>query len=180
MLKAGLRVTAFDYRKVGLDEIGEIVSVQDRSRLELLEHDLRSPLPYEDGRFEGFYAHMLFTMAFSNDELMRLMKEVRRLLRMKAQCIYTVRHIGDAHYGEGEYLGNNRYSNGGFVVHFFDRDTVERLAEGFELVGVSEFEERVLPSATLVSPSAKDGSLRLTEGLIEQLCSSSHHGTRDV
>ncbi len=145
MLQAGLCVTAIDYAKAGLDEIGESVSDQDRDRLELLEHDLRNPLPYEDDTFDGCYSHMLFTMAFSNEELIRLMREVNRVLRKGAQCIYTVRHTGDVHYGQGEYLGDDRYSNGGFVVHFFDRDTVERLAEGFDLAEVVAFEEGELP-----------------------------------
>ena len=30
---------------------------------------------------------------------------------------------------------------GGFIVHFFSREKVERLAEGYEIVGVEEFEE---------------------------------------
>jgi hypothetical protein len=34
---------------------------------------------------------------------------------------------------------------GGFVVHFFRRELVERLARGFELLEVAEFEEGDLP-----------------------------------
>ncbi len=32
-----------------------------------------------------------------------------------------------------------------FIVHFFDRDLIERLARGFELVDVAEYEEGRLP-----------------------------------
>ncbi len=88
---------------------------------------------------------MLFTMALSTDELAALASEVHRVLRPGGLCIYTVRHTGDAHYGAGLDLGDNLYENGGFVVHFFDRALVERLAEGFELQDVTAFEEGGLP-----------------------------------
>ncbi len=37
------------------------------------------------------------------------------------------------------------YEHQGFIVHFFDRAQVERLANGWELVGVEELEEAKLP-----------------------------------
>jgi hypothetical protein len=33
------------------------------------------------------------------------------------------------------------YEVSGFIVHFFSREDVERLAEGYEIVSVDEFEE---------------------------------------
>ncbi len=59
--------------------------------------------------------------------------------------VYTARHTGDAHYGVGVDFGDNRFENGGFVVHFFDRDLVDRLADGFELDDVTPFTEGELP-----------------------------------
>ena len=37
------------------------------------------------------------------------------------------------------------YDVGGFIVHFFSEDKVRQLAEGYEIVDVSEFEEGELP-----------------------------------
>ena len=37
------------------------------------------------------------------------------------------------------------YEVGGFIVHFFSREQVERLAKGFEIVEAEEFEEGELP-----------------------------------
>jgi hypothetical protein len=59
--------------------------------------------------------------------------------------VYTVRHTGDAHYGAGISHGDGMYENGGFIVHFFDRDLVNRLASGFTLVDLTAFEEGELP-----------------------------------
>ena len=33
----------------------------------------------------------------------------------------------------------------GFIVHFFSREKVEHLAEGYEILGIYEFEEGALP-----------------------------------
>ena len=33
----------------------------------------------------------------------------------------------------------------GFVVHYFDRAMVESLAEGYDILGIEEFEEGSLP-----------------------------------
>ena len=35
--------------------------------------------------------------------------------------------------------------SGGFIVHFFTREKVERLARGFEILGIEEFKEGALP-----------------------------------
>ncbi|MEX0666669.1 MAG: SAM-dependent methyltransferase, partial [Acidimicrobiia bacterium] len=41
--------------------------------------------------------------------------------------------------------GDDMFEQGGFIVHFFDRHLVERLADGFELVDVTAFTEGELP-----------------------------------
>jgi hypothetical protein len=37
------------------------------------------------------------------------------------------------------------YEHGGFIVHFFDRALIDRLAVGFELIDVTDFTEGELP-----------------------------------
>jgi hypothetical protein len=62
----------------------------------------------------------------------------------------------DPDYGCGIHQGEDLYENGGFIVHFFDRAKVERVAQGYEVVAVSEFTEGKLPRrlyrATLRKP----------------------------
>ena len=70
---------------------------------------------------------------------------MRRVLRPGGMHVYTVRHTGDAHYGVGTPHGQDMYENGGFIVHFFDRALVERLAAGSTLLEVTAFEEGALP-----------------------------------
>lgn len=144
-LRAGLTVTALDYAGGPLAGIAATAGPALAARLVTVVGDVREPLPFAEASFDACYSHMLFTMALSSDELAALAGEVRRVLRPGGLCVYTVRHTGDAHYGAGRALGDNRYENGGFVVHFFDRALVDRLADGFLLEDLTAFEEGDLP-----------------------------------
>jgi SAM-dependent methyltransferase len=146
LARRGFHVLALDYVEPALTTIGEEAAAAGLGdRLDLLQHDVRDPLPFPDDSFDASYSHMLFCMALTTPELERLAGEVRRVTRPGGLVVYTVRHVGDAHYGTGIARGDDMFEHGGFIVHFFDRDLVERLAHGFELVGVAEFTEGDLP-----------------------------------
>lgn len=145
LLRAGLEVHALDYAGDALAAITDTAGAELAGRLATTVQDVRRPLPFPDGSFDACYSHMLFTMALTTPELEALAGEVRRVLRPGGLCVYTVRHTGDAHFRAGRSLGDNLYENGGFVVHFFDRALVDRLAGGFALEEVAEFEEGDLP-----------------------------------
>jgi len=142
----GFGVTALDYSDTGLRIIEEKARRHGRiSSISLLRHDLRKALPFADGTFDACYSHMLFCMAFTTAELEFIFGEIRRVLKPVGLHIYTVRHAGDAHYGQGIHHGEDLYETNGFVVHFFNREKVEALARGFEIVGIDEFVEGSLP-----------------------------------
>ena len=108
-------------------------------------HDCRDPLPYADESFDACYSHMLYCMALTTPRLETLSTEVRRVLRPGGLQVYTVRSTADPDHGAGVARGDDMFEMNGFVVHFFSRELVERLAEGFELLEVAEFEEGELP-----------------------------------
>jgi SAM-dependent methyltransferase len=145
-LASGLHVTALDYESESLRALhDQAVGLGEVDQLEVISHDVRQPLPSSDASFDAVYSHMLFNMALTTDELDALAAEVGRVLRPGALHVYTVRHVGDAHFGSGITHGDNVYENGGFIVHFFDRELVDRLATGFDLLELHEFEEGELP-----------------------------------
>jgi SAM-dependent methyltransferase len=142
----GLRVYALEYSESGLwGIIDKGVKTGLGESISPVFHDLRKPLPFEENSIDGCFSHMLYCMAFSRAELEFLNGEIRRVLKPGGLNIYTVRHKGDAHYGQGTHLGEDLYEMNGFVVHYFDRAMVEHLAGGFDLLDIEEFEEGSLP-----------------------------------
>lgn len=142
----GFQVHALDYSETGVTTILEKSQAQGLSQtIFALRHDVRQPLPFESETLDACYSHMLFCMALTTAELEFLSNEVKRVLKPGGICIYTVRHTADPHYGTGIQRGEDMYEVGGFIVHFFSREKVTRLAKGFNIVDVVEFEEGPLP-----------------------------------
>lgn len=142
----GFHVHALDYSQSGLDGIREkALAQQFAARIDVSRHDVRKPLPFADNALDACFAHMLFCMALTTAELEFLAREVRRVLKPGGLCLYSVRHTTDPQYGTGIHRGEDLYEVGGFIVHFFSRDKVSQLAQGYELLEVAEFEEGPLP-----------------------------------
>jgi SAM-dependent methyltransferase len=144
--RQGFRVRALDYAAGTIETIladAELAGVADRITAEY--HDVREPLPFADAGSGACYSHMLFCMALTTPELERLAKEVRRVVRPGGVVVYTARTTADAHYGTGIPRGDNMYEHGGFIVHFFDEQLIDRLASGFDLVESTLFTEGELP-----------------------------------
>lgn len=144
--REGFSVLATDFSPVGLDQLREAAAAQGvAGRVATAVHDVREPLPLADASVDAVFAHMLLCMALSTQEIHALVAEVRRVLRPGGAFVYTVRHIGDTHYQAGTGHGDDIWEHGGFAVHFFPRDLVDDLAEGWTLDEVAAFEEGGLP-----------------------------------
>ncbi|QUW85824.1 class I SAM-dependent methyltransferase (plasmid) [Streptomyces mirabilis] len=144
--RSGFTVQATDFSAVGLGQLTHAARTQGLGdRVATVTHDVREPLPLADSSVDAVFAHMLLCMALSTAEIHALVGEVRRVLRPGGTFVYTVRHTGDAHYGTGTAHGDDIFENGGFAVHFFDRDLVNALADGWILNDVHAFEEGDLP-----------------------------------
>ena len=141
-----LHVTSIDYSALGVDAIAQKAERKGLSQFITTGcHDVRKSLKYGDETFGGCFSHMLYSMAFTTRELASLSKEIWRILKPDGLNIYTVRHSGDPHYGTGAHMGEGMYEINGFITHFFDREKVLSLAEGFEILSIDEFEEHTLP-----------------------------------
>jgi SAM-dependent methyltransferase len=145
-LAAGLHVTALDYVSGGLEQIGSKARAAGTAEgLTLMPADVRQPLPTEDASFDACYSHMLFNMALTTSGLEALMAEVKRVVRPGGLVVYTVRNTSDSHFGAGIDHGDGMFEMGGFIVHFFDRELIARLAGGFDVRDITEYEEGRLP-----------------------------------
>ena len=144
--QCGMHVVALDFSRVALDTLQHAARSAGLSQaVQTVQHDVREPLPFRDATFDACYAHMLYCMDFTLDDLSALSAEVRRVLKPGGLHVYTARTTDDPDFGVGAHRGEQRFEDEGFVVHFFDRSMVERLAAGFHLLAVTEFEEGALP-----------------------------------
>jgi SAM-dependent methyltransferase len=142
----GHNVIALDYAQAGLDQImvkAEAMGVGSAVRTVI--GDVRDPLPLPDASVDAAYAHMLLCMALATDEIEGLVGEIRRVLGPGGLFVYTVRTKADAHFRVGIDHGDDRWETGGFIVHFFDRELIDGLAKGFEILEVAEYDEGRLP-----------------------------------
>lgn len=144
--KNGFQVYALDYSESAVEAINQKARKLGLSQsIKAIRHDVRKPLPFDNESFSGCYSHMLYCMALTTEELEFLFREVRRVLKPSGINIYTVRHTRDEHYRKGKHICEDIYEYDGFAVHFFSREKVERLSEGYDIVNVEEFEEGELP-----------------------------------
>ncbi|MCQ8828738.1 class I SAM-dependent methyltransferase [Streptomyces malaysiensis] len=163
LAREGFTVRATDFSPVGLEQLRAAAAARGvAERITTTSHDVREPLPLPDASVDGVFAHMLLCMALSSAEIHALVTEVRRVLRPGGAFVYTVRHTGDAHYRAGTGHGDDIWEHGGFAVHFFHRDLVDALAEGWQLQEVHAFEEGDLPrrlwrvTQTVPAPAGDD------------------------
>ena len=146
LARQGLHVTALDYALGTVETLSAKAQAAGLADMvSVARHDIRLPLPVPDASIDASYSHMLFSMALTTSELERLAGELRRVLRPGGLLVYTARTTADAHYGTGTPRGDDMYEHGGFIVHFFDRALIDRLAVGFELMDVTDFTEGDLP-----------------------------------
>lgn len=144
--RTGFEVVATDFSAEGIDQLSATAAELGLAdRLTAALQDVRQPLPHPDGSFDAVYAHLLLSMALSTEDIHAAVAEVRRVLRPGGLFVYTVRHTGDAHFGEGIGVGDDIWVHGGFAVHFFSRELVDSLAQGWHLQSVEEVTEGELP-----------------------------------
>lgn len=157
---SGIRVIAIDYAESGLAQIAAKAEAAGVGpAITTFVADVRRPLRLPNASVDACYAHMLFCMALTTVEIERLMAEVRRVLRPGGLLAYTVRTTADAHFRAGIDHGDDRWETGGFIVHFFDRPLIERLADGFDILEIADYEEGRLPrrlaAVTMRKPEAR-------------------------
>jgi SAM-dependent methyltransferase len=140
------QVYVLDYSERGLNDLRKKAGLLGVSgNLVLFCHDVRKPLPFPDETFDACFSHMLYCMALTTADLLSLNAEMHRVLKDGGLNIYTARNVEDPHYGKGVFRGEDLYEMDGFIVHFFTREKISMLSQGFDLLQVESFAEGSLP-----------------------------------
>ena len=144
--KNSIHVNALDYSVSGIKIINEKAEKQNLSKyISTKIFDVRKKLPFEDNSIEACFSHMLYCMALTLNELENLNNEIYRILKPNGINIYTVRHTNDGDYKKGIHRGEDLYENDGFIVHFFSKEKVNSLLNGFQNLKLENFEEGKFP-----------------------------------
>ncbi len=142
----GFHIQVLDYSQTGVDKIIKKAKTLGVDKLITGKiHDVRNPFPFTNEKFGGCFSHMLYCMALTVKELQFLSDEILRVLNNGGINIYTVRHTGDGDYKNGIHRGEDLYENDGFIVHFFSKEKVKQLSNGFDVVNIENFEEGKFP-----------------------------------
>jgi len=141
-----IHVKALDYSPTAIKIINE--KAEKNNLLNFVSaqiFDIRKKLPFDDNSVEACFSHMLYCMALSESDLKNLNSEIYRILKPGGINIYTARHTDDADYKNGTHIGEDLYENDGFIIHFFSKDKVNEISEGFEILDIEKFEEGKFP-----------------------------------
>ncbi|GBG39425.1 class I SAM-dependent methyltransferase [Mycobacterium montefiorense] len=157
--KQGFTVLTSDFSSVAVAQIRRDARSADlEPRIQAFVHDIREPLLLSRSSVDAVYAHMALCMALSTSEIHRIVDEIHSVLRPNGMFVFTVRHSGDAHYRAGNSHGDDIFESGGFAVHFFTRQLLDDLANGWVCDEVHAFEEGELPRRLWRVTFRKDGS----------------------
>ena len=150
---SSINITALDYSSEAIKIIKQKTSGLESVCTKVW--DVRKGLPFKENTFNGCFSHMLYCMALTTKEIINLNKEVKRILKPGGVNIFTVRHTGDGDYKNGEHIGEDLYQNDGFIVHFFSKDKIKEISEGFSIESINEFEEGKFPRRLFIVTSRK-------------------------
>ena len=144
--KNSISVEALDYSPTAIKIINKKSSENKLSSLISTKiFDVRKKLPFENNSIEACFSHMLYCMALTTIELKYLNSEICRILKPGGINIYTARHTGDGDYKNGTLIGESLYENDGFIVHFFSKEKIREITNGFDIINIEKFEEGKFP-----------------------------------
>ena len=141
-----IHTIALDYSPSGIKAIDQKIKKANLSKyISSKLFDVREKLPFEDNSIDACYSHMLYCMALTTDDLVKLNNEIKRILKPGGINIYTVRHTNDGDFQNGNHIGEDLYENDGFIVHYFSEEKVNSLLNGFKNIALEKFEEGTFP-----------------------------------
>ena len=144
--KNSINLTALDYSENGLKILDQKIKNENlSSSVSTLKFDIRDNLPFENNSIDACYSHMLYCMAFTFDELIKLNNEIKRVLKPGGVNIYTARNTDDGDYKKGIHRGEDLYEIDGFIIHFFSEKTIMNLMNGYKNLLIEYFEEGSFP-----------------------------------
>ena len=102
--------------------------------------DMLNGLPFDDGSFRVVIADLCLHY-FSWDDTVRIVRDIRRVLKSGGVLLCRVNSTKDVHHGagRGERIEDNYYYVNGDKKRFFDLSQLEALFESWEKLRLREY-----------------------------------------
>lgn len=148
-VKQGICAVTIDFSSVGLDSTGRAVKGEGIDRCgAFLAQNIRDKLPEPRSSVDAIYSRLFLCMDLEEEEIKEIMWECLNVLKpggMKVLSVFSDHHPDcgkTTKCGEDEWKGDS-----GFVAHFFTEDKIKRMARGFELLWIREYQEDEPPAS---------------------------------
>jgi len=143
--KNKISVNSLDYSRIGINIINKKILDNNLQNITAKVFDIRKKLPFQDNSIDACFSHMLYCMALTSAVLSYLNNAIKRILKPNGFNIYTVRNEYDGDYKNGIPRGEDMFEIDGFIVHFFTKEKVYSLMDGFKNILLENFEEGSFP-----------------------------------
>lgn len=138
LIDSGMRVMTADYSETACQQL------QNRfgNKIAVMQTDLREGVKLPRASVDACFSHMLFTMDFTDEQLSKLMSDLKNAVVPGGLIMFSVRNQRDPGFGKGENLHDGVWENEkGFAVRYFSERDVRKLSEGFTIESITEYNE---------------------------------------
>lgn len=128
LVEKGFRVVACDYSSVALEKLKSEIN-----NVDLMLVDISEELPFASNSFDLIIADLSLHY-FDNSTTIKIMYEIKRILKSNGHLLARVNSIKDINYGalQGEKLEDNFYYVEGYNKRFFNLEDVNKY---FSIIG---------------------------------------------
>jgi len=138
LVDSGMKVIAVDYSETACNQL------QNRfgSKVVMMQCDLREGIGLPRASVDACFSHMLLTMDFTDEQLFKLMSDLKRVVVPGGLIMFSVRNQRDPGFGKGENIHGSVWENEkGFAVRYYSEEDIRRFSEGFTIESITEYSE---------------------------------------
>jgi cyclopropane fatty-acyl-phospholipid synthase-like methyltransferase len=104
-------------------------------------HGSVTDMPFDSNRYEGIFSHALIHL-LDEKERCKFIEDCYNQLSENGYMVFTAVGKKALTFGQGTFLGKDRYEQyGGVKIFFYDENSVQKEFENFGLVGIDEVAE---------------------------------------
>lgn len=138
LVDSGMKVIAIDYSETACNQLQNSFG----NGIVMMQADLREGIDLPRASVDACFSHMLLTMDFTDEQLFRLMADLKKVVVPGGLIMFSVRNQRDPGFEKGENIHGSVWESGkGFAVRYYSESDVRRFSEGFTVESITECSE---------------------------------------